>query len=144
MSVSRSTSACNSSHTSTSGNGSRTASSRPATTWNFPLDLPFVLWYLFALAALLLAMRDFHPNSNRVRGESRYSLFQVSTKGGTSSPLTPLAPSLVPAPFLSAGAPAKGRTSAKHSAQGFPPLGFHLGPTRRPYTFSVAWTIMAV
>jgi len=30
-------------------------------------------------------MRDFHPNSNRVQGESRYSLFQVSTKGGTSS-----------------------------------------------------------
>jgi hypothetical protein len=47
--------------------------------------LPFVLWYLFAIAALLLAMRDFHPNSNRVRDESRYSLFQVSTKGGTSS-----------------------------------------------------------
>jgi hypothetical protein len=39
-----------------------------------------------AIAALLFQRKVLIPDSIRVRAESRYFLFQVSTKGGTTSP----------------------------------------------------------
>src|ERR1039458_5194661 len=83
--VRRSTSGGNSSHTSTSGSGNRTATSLLPSTSNFFVDLFVLLWYLSAIAALLSEMRVLTPDSIRVRAESRYFLFQVSTKDGTSS-----------------------------------------------------------
>ncbi len=67
-----------------SGKGNRTASYRPSTTSNF-LDFLALLWYLFLTAALLARARSSSPNSTRVRGESRSSSSQLSTKGGTCS-----------------------------------------------------------
>src|ERR1019366_1786026 len=78
-----STSGCNSSHTSTSGSGNRTATSLLPSTSNFFVDFFVLLWYLSAIAALLSEMRVLTPDSIRVRAESRYFLFQVSTKDGT-------------------------------------------------------------
>ena len=83
--VRRSTSGCNSSHTSTSGSGNRTATSLLPSTSNFFVDFFVLLWYLSAIAAFLSEMRVLTPDSIRVRAESRYFLFQVSTKDGTSS-----------------------------------------------------------
>jgi hypothetical protein len=40
-----------------------------------------------AIAALLFQRKVLIPDSIRVRAESRYFLFQVSTKGGTTSVL---------------------------------------------------------
>ncbi|HEV7967880.1 MAG TPA: ATP-binding protein [Candidatus Acidoferrales bacterium] len=44
-----------------------------------------LLWYLMAIAALLFQRKVIIPDSIRVRAESRYFLFRVSTKGGTTS-----------------------------------------------------------
>jgi hypothetical protein len=52
---------------------------------NFRLDFFALLWYLMAIAALLFKRKVLIPDSIRVRAESRYFLFQVSTKGGTTS-----------------------------------------------------------
>jgi hypothetical protein len=51
------------------------------------LDFFALLWYLMAIAALLFQRKVLIPDSIRVRAESRYFLFQVSTKGGTTSVL---------------------------------------------------------
>ena len=55
--VRRSTSGGNSSHTSTSGSGNRTATSLLPSTSNFFVDFFVLLWYLSAIAALLSEMR---------------------------------------------------------------------------------------
>ena len=58
--VRRSTSGCNSSHTSTSGSGNRTATSLLPSTSNFFVDFFVLLWYLSAIAALL-SKKSSHP-----------------------------------------------------------------------------------
>src|SRR6202051_5386083 len=80
---------CSSSHSSTSGSGKCTANCLAPTTSNFRLDFFALLWYLMAIAALLFQRKVLIPDSIRVRAESRYFLFQVSTKGGTTSGITP-------------------------------------------------------
>src|ERR1017187_8836388 len=80
-----STCGCSSSHNSTSGSGKCTANCLAPTTSNFRLDFFALLWYLMAIAALLFQRKVLIPDSIRVRDESRYFLFQVSTKGGTTS-----------------------------------------------------------
>src|ERR1700680_2465048 len=80
-----STCGCSSSHSSTSGSGKCTANCLAPTTSNFRLDFFALLWYLMAIAALLFQRNVLIPDSIRVRAESRYFLFQVSTKGGTTS-----------------------------------------------------------
>src|ERR1700739_569949 len=80
-----STCGCSSSQSSTSGSGKCTANCLAPTTSNFRLDFFALLWYLMAIAALLFQRKVLIPDSIRVRAESRYFLFQVSTKGGTTS-----------------------------------------------------------
>src|SRR5580700_11128476 len=80
-----STCGCSSSHSSTSGSGKCTANCLAPTTSNFRLDFFALLWYLMAIAALLFQRKVLIPDSIRVRAESRYFLFQVSTTGGTIS-----------------------------------------------------------
>src|SRR5258708_32922922 len=80
-----STCGCSSSQSSTSGTGKCTANCLAPTTSNFRLDFFALLWYLMAIAALLFQRKVLIPDSIRVRAESRYFLFQVSTKGGTTS-----------------------------------------------------------
>src|ERR1700693_5273325 len=79
-----STCGCSSSQSSTSGSGKCTANCLAPTTSNFRLDFFALLWYLMAIAALLFQRKVLIPDSIRVRAESRYFLFQVSTKGETT------------------------------------------------------------
>src|ERR1017187_9633759 len=80
-----STCGCSSSHSSTNGSGKCTANCFAPTTSNFRLDFFALLWYLIAIAALLFQRKVLILDSIRVRAESRYFHFQVSTKGGTTS-----------------------------------------------------------
>jgi hypothetical protein len=57
---------------------------RSPTTSNFFVDFFVLVWYFSAIVALL-SKRVLIPDSIRVRAESRYFLFQASTKGGTIS-----------------------------------------------------------
>src|SRR5580704_5852549 len=82
-----STCGCSSSHSSTSGSGKCTANCLTPAASNFRLDFFALLWYLMAIAALLFQRKVLIPDSIRVRAESRYFLFQVSTTGGTISAL---------------------------------------------------------
>src|SRR5438876_11549591 len=84
-----STSGCNSSHISTSGNGNRIATSFLPSNSNFFVDFFAHLWYFSAIAALL-SKKSSHPGLYPSPGrEPLLFSSQISTKrGATSAPVS--------------------------------------------------------
>src|SRR5438128_6010200 len=80
-----STSGCNSSHISTSGNGNRIATSFLPSNSNFFVDFFAHLWYFSAIAALL-SKKSSHPGLYPSPGrEPLLFSSQISTKRGATS-----------------------------------------------------------